>query len=59
MGYGLLVMGFWGAAAAGLSIISGYELFFYQGVHAWGHFSGKPLDEARLRQDLLAEEEAA
>lgn len=40
------------AAAAGLTVISGYELFFYQGVHAWAHFSGLPLDEARLRQDL-------
>ena len=47
------------ATAASLSILSGYELFFYQGVHAWDHFSGKPLDEARLRADLLANEEAA
>ena len=45
------------ADAAGLVVMSGYELFFYQGVHAWGHFSGKPLDEARLRIDLLAQEE--
>ena len=42
------------AAAAGLEIISGYELFFYQGVHAWAHFAGLPLDEGRLRADLLA-----
>ena len=41
------------AAAAGLSIISGWEVFFYQGVHAWALFTGLPLDETRLRQDLL------
>ncbi|WP_299897052.1 shikimate dehydrogenase [uncultured Ruegeria sp.] len=47
------------AAAEGLKIISGYELFFYQGVHAWAHFSGLPLDETRLRADLLEQGEAA
>ena len=47
------------AEAKGLKIISGYELFFYQGVHAWAHFSGRPLDEARLRADLLERGEAA
>ena len=47
------------AEAAGLKVISGYELFFYQGVHAWSHFSGLPLDEARLRSDLLEQGEAA
>lgn len=41
------------AAATGLSIISGWELFFYQGVHAWKHFSGLPVDETSLRQRLL------
>ncbi len=45
------------AADAGLAIISGWELFFYQGVHAWGHFAGhltdRPLDEDALRRDLL------
>lgn len=41
------------AAASGLDAISGYELFFYQGVHAWKFFHGSPLDEARLRADLL------
>ncbi|NIZ15430.1 shikimate dehydrogenase [Phaeobacter sp. HF9A] len=40
------------ATAAGLDIISGYELFFFQGVHAWAHFAGKPLDEPALRQSL-------
>ncbi|WP_300441177.1 shikimate dehydrogenase [uncultured Mameliella sp.] len=47
------------ADAAGLDIISGYELFFYQGVHAWAHFSGKPLDEAELRRSLLEQEAVA
>ncbi|MGR3822350.1 MAG: shikimate dehydrogenase family protein [Salipiger marinus] len=42
------------AAARGLQILSGWELFFYQGVHAWTLFTGLPLDEARLRADLLA-----
>ena len=41
------------ARAAGLDVISGYELFFWQGVHAWTHFAGLPLDRARLRADLL------
>ena len=41
------------AKAKGLSVISGYELFFWQGVHAWTHFSGAPLNEARLRAELL------
>lgn len=43
------------AERAGLVVISGYELFFYQGVHAWAHFSDRPLDETRLRADLLAQ----
>ena len=40
------------AKAAGLSILSGWELFIYQGIHAWKHFSGTPLDEIKLRQAL-------
>ena len=40
------------AAAAGLTTISGYELFIGQGVDAWHLFAGLPLDEARLRADL-------
>lgn len=40
------------AEAQGLRIISGYELFFYQGVHAWKIFADKPLNETKLRQDL-------
>lgn len=43
------------AEAAGLAIISGWELFFFQGAHAWQLFSGLPLDEAALRRDLLAD----
>jgi shikimate dehydrogenase len=42
------------AAAQGLSVISGWELFFYQGVHAWAFFSGVSVDEAQMRKDLLA-----
>lgn len=42
------------ATAAGLSVISGYELFFYQGVDAWAHFAGVPLDESLLRVSLSA-----
>lgn len=45
------------AEACGLTIISGWELFFWQGVHAWKRFSGTPLDEAALRRELLATEE--
>ncbi|MEH6750203.1 MAG: shikimate dehydrogenase [Paracoccaceae bacterium] len=42
------------AAAAGLTAISGYELFIGQGVDAWHLFAGLPLDETRLRADLTA-----
>ena len=42
------------AAAEGLQVISGYELFVGQGVDAWAIFTGLPLDEARLRDDLAA-----
>lgn len=37
----------------------GYELFFFQGVHAWAHFSGLALDEAALRRSLQEEPEVA
>lgn len=43
------------AAAEGLAVMSGYELYFYQGQQAYGIFHGKPIDEALLR-DALAEE---
>jgi len=47
------------AADAGATIISGYELFFFQGVHAWKHFSGLPLDQSRLRASLIEANKAA
>lgn len=40
------------AADAGLEIISGYELFFAQGLDAWVLFSGKPVEPAALRLAL-------
>lgn len=40
------------ASAAGLQIISGYELFFYQGVDAFHLFTGLRVDEAALRRAL-------
>lgn len=43
------------ALAAGLGIISGYELFFAQGVDAWELFTGLPIDHAQLRADLALE----
>lgn len=45
------------AAAHGLKIISGWELFFFQGVHAWKLFSGLPLDADALRHELLTTDE--
>ncbi len=42
------------AAAEGREVISGWELFFFQGVHAWKIFADLPLDEVKLRADLLA-----
>ena len=40
------------AAAEGLQVVSGWELYFYQGLHAYEIFHGRPMDEARLRQAL-------
>jgi shikimate dehydrogenase len=37
---------------AGLEILSGYELFFYQGVDAFEAFTGLRVDEAPLRAAL-------
>ena len=45
------------AAAEGLAIISGWELFYWQGIHAWRLFSGLDVDEARLRAALVAGED--
>lgn len=47
------------AAAQGLAVISGWELFFWQGVHAWALFSGLPLDRDALRAALIAAPEGA
>ncbi|KJZ18512.1 shikimate dehydrogenase family protein [Loktanella sp. S4079] len=47
------------ARMLGLKTISGYELFIYQGIHAWTHFSGQPIDEEKLRADLITHGEAA
>jgi shikimate dehydrogenase len=40
------------AAAAGLRIISGYELFFGQGIDAWDIFTDTPVDPLALRKAL-------
>jgi len=41
------------ARSAGLSVISGYELFFHQGVDAFRFFTGQSVDAAALRKALL------
>jgi shikimate dehydrogenase len=40
------------AAVAGLTCISGFELFFYQGIQAFRIFTGLDAPEAHLRQRL-------
>lgn len=40
------------AQAGGLALLSGYELFFYQGVDAYEHFTGGAVDEEQLRMAL-------
>ncbi|HWK97004.1 MAG TPA: shikimate dehydrogenase [Pseudolabrys sp.] len=45
------------AASAGLELLSGYELFFYQGVDAFRHFTGLAISEAPLRAALNSGEE--
>jgi shikimate dehydrogenase len=45
------------ARAAGLTVISGYELFFGQGVDAWDIFTGIPLDHAALRAAIQEEDQ--
>lgn len=40
------------ARGCGLTIISGWELFFFQGLHAWELFSGLKADPAALRNAL-------
>jgi shikimate dehydrogenase len=44
------------ARAAGLQVMSGYELYFHQGVDAFRLFTGKNVDQAALR-DVLAQTE--
>jgi shikimate dehydrogenase len=46
------------AADRGLTVVSGYELFFHQGVDAFRLFSGRAVDEAALRAALLAADAA-
>ena len=43
------------AARAGLTVISGNELFFGQGVHAWSIFTGVELDHGALRAAIQEE----
>jgi quinate/shikimate dehydrogenase (NAD+) len=40
------------ARAAGLSAMSGYELFLYQGIDAFRHFTGRDIAERLLREAL-------
>ena len=42
------------AAARGLTVMSGYELFFHQGIDCWKIFSGHTPDPASLRAGLQA-----
>jgi shikimate dehydrogenase len=45
------------AGAAGLAVISGYELFFHQGVDAFRIFTGCEVDQPRLRAALAEAQE--
>lgn len=47
------------AKANGLAIISGWDLFFFQGLHAWRIFSDLPCDGDLLRQNLSRNEETS
>jgi shikimate dehydrogenase len=47
------------ARAAGLSIISGYELFFHQGVDAFRFFTGVEINAAALRMALAQADQEA
>lgn len=40
-------------AAAGLEFLNGYELFLFQGIHAFKLFTGKEVDVGKLRQALV------
>jgi shikimate dehydrogenase len=41
------------AAAEGLAVMSGWELYFYQGQHAFAIFHGRQIDEGLLRRVLM------
>lgn len=41
-----------GARAAGLSVMSGYELYFYQGIDAFALFTGLQVDPIGLRKAI-------
>ena len=44
------------AEAAGVNVLSGYDLFFHQGVDAFEHFTGRrPADLDLLRRRLQEE----
>ena len=45
------------AQAAGLAALSGYELFFHQGVDAFRLFTGREVDPSALRRALDEEED--
>lgn len=47
------------ASDRGLEIISGYELFFHQGIDAFSIFTGRQVDAAALRAALAGEEMAS
>jgi shikimate dehydrogenase len=44
------------ARAAGLAVMSGYELYFHQGVDAFRLFTGHAVDQGRLRDVLTMRE---
>ncbi|SMY06942.1 shikimate dehydrogenase family protein [Flavimaricola marinus] len=44
------------AAKAGLTVITGYELFFGQGVDAWEIFTGQDIDHAALRAAIQGDD---
>lgn len=45
------------ARTAGLSTMSGYELFLYQGIDAFRHFTGRDIAEGSLREALKFSED--
>jgi shikimate dehydrogenase len=47
------------ASDRGVEIISGYELFFHQGIDAFSIFTGRRVDAAALRAALASEELAS